>query len=206
MTALEFEPSVKFAVPHPVWVRTLVFPSEQVALQDPVVGQLHPALHETDEGEKSQVTPDTLFVTLSVPPFMFRLARATPVTVIGLCVVVVKSNSTEPEGAVKTRLIPSLVKLKTLFTPDPEFQVRRCPVLPDFVTERVAPLRPATVKFGTRVRVSEIADRTQFELPPPQVRVTVPEKVADPTVHPEKFLVTPLPEHVEKELPSQFCA
>ena len=89
MTAVESAPSVKLAVPQPVWVSVLEVPSEQVALQEPETGQLQPVLQETLDGTKSQVRPETLFVVRRVPPLRVRLDREVPVTVIAETVEVV---------------------------------------------------------------------------------------------------------------------
>ena len=75
-------------VPHPV-IATLKLCPLQVPLQDPLVAHVHPAAHVTVVGDRSHVVLVKLLVIRSVPPFITRLLRASPVTVIAEVVVVV---------------------------------------------------------------------------------------------------------------------
>ena len=62
-------------------------------------------------------------------------------------------------------------------------------MVPVFVTAKVAPRRPVTVKFGTRVMFPPAVVSVQPEgLVPPQVNVTSPLNAALPTVQPLKVL------------------
>lgn len=72
-------------MPQPVMDKSTAFPSVHEPLHDPVIGQLQVAeLHVTFEGEKLQITPFKLSVTVKNPPFMILLVRETPVTEIGV--------------------------------------------------------------------------------------------------------------------------
>lgn len=121
-----------------------------------------------------------LLVTRKFPPDIVRLERVVPVIVMFSVVLAVKSKSTFPELSVKTRRIPSLLKLNTLLVDEPLVQVNTCPFVPVLLTVNVAPRRPVTVKLGTRVIVSPVAAIKQFVAVPPHVIVTVPENTADP--------------------------
>ena len=87
---------VMLADPHEVCVNDPVLPSLQVAVQLPDTGQLQLDDHETDDGEKLQLTPFRLFTTCNPPPLMTRLDRSVPEIVILDEVVVVKSKSVAP--------------------------------------------------------------------------------------------------------------
>jgi hypothetical protein len=85
-------------------------PSEHDPDQAPELGQLQLEVQLTAEGVRSQVTPETLFVTRSAPPLITRDARLAPVTVMSLVVEVVKSKRVAPVDEVNTRRIPSFEK------------------------------------------------------------------------------------------------